>query len=341
MSLDLNLIWFALFVIIISGYLILDGFDMGVGILHFFIADGDLERRISLNSIGPIWDGNEVWLVLGGGVLFAVFPIAYASLFSGFYAPFMLVLLFLILRTVSIEFRSKRKGAGWRNLWDFVFFLSSAALAFLMGVAFGNLIVGVPLDQQGNIIVNNVFELLHPFPLWIGAVSVVMLAFHGAMYLNLKTTDDLHDRARAWIPWLMILFVLMAIATAAWMFLANVAPLAVYAQGWPLIFPAVAALAFFAAYLLLRRGNEFWAFIASAVFVAFTLYSVGVGMFPNLIISTTNPAYNLTIYNAASQPNTLTVALIIALIGMPFVLMYSAGVYYIFRGKVRLEPDSY
>src|SRR5512136_2305342 len=147
----LNDIWFVLFVVIIAGYLVLDGFDMGVGILHLFVAKTDEERRITLNSIGPVWDGNEVWLVLGGGVLFAAFPLAYASLFSGFYLAFMLVLLVMILRTVAIEFRSKRPGVNWRRTWDFVFWITSFGLALLLGVAFGNVLSGVTLDARGNI----------------------------------------------------------------------------------------------------------------------------------------------------------------------------------------------
>lgn len=338
---SLNEIWFALFVIIISGYLILDGFDIGVGILHLFAATDDEERRLSLNSIGPIWDGNEVWLVMGGGVLFAAFPIVYATLFSGFYAAMMLVLLFLILRTVAIEFRSKREAPSWRGRWDWVFAISSIALALLFGVAFGNIITGVPLNQSGDITINSILDLLHPFPLWLGVVTIVLLALHGAVYLNLKTSDDIQERVKSYSPWLMALFAVMAVITVAWMFIANYPPIAVYQQIWPLIFPAIAFAAFIALYVMIRRGQEFWAFVCSSVLIAFALYSVGVGLFPNLLISTTNPAYNLTIYNAASQPNTLTVMLIIALIGMPFVLLYSAGVYYIFRGKVRLSPHSY
>lgn len=338
---SLNEIWFALFVIIISGYLILDGFDIGVGILHLFAATDDEERRLSLNSIGPIWDGNEVWLVMGGGVLFAAFPIVYATLFSGFYAAMMLVLLFLILRTVAIEFRSKREAPSWRGRWDWVFAISSIALALLFGVAFGNIITGVPLNQSGDITSNSILDLLHPFPLWLGVVTIVLLALHGAVYLNLKTSDDIQERVKSYSPWLMALFAVMAVITVAWMFIANYPPIAVYQQIWPLIFPAIAFAAFIALYVMIRRGQEFWAFVCSSVLIAFALYSVGVGLFPNLLISTTNPSYNLTIYNAASQPNTLTVMLIIALIGMPFVLLYSAGVYYIFRGKVRLSPHSY
>jgi len=338
---SLNEIWFILFVVIIAGYLILDGFDIGVGILHIPVADGDEERRTTLNSIGPIWDGNEVWLVLGGGVLFAAFPIVYASLFSGFYAAMMLVLLFLILRTVAIEFRSKREGEGWRSAWDFVFALGSLALALLFGVAFGNILTGVPLDQAGNITIRTLLDLLHPFALWFGVLTVVLLALHGAVYLNLKTSEDIQERVRSYIPWLMGLFAVMAAITVFWMYRANLPSITVYAKIWPLIFPLIALLAFIGVYMMVKRGAEFYAFVCSALLVAFGLFSVGIGLFPNLLMSTTDAAYNLTIYNTASQPNTLTVMLIIAVIGMPFVLLYTAGVYYIFRGKVHLEPDSY
>lgn len=337
----LDIIWYFLFVIIITGYMILDGFDMGVGILHPFVADGDEERRVSLNSIGPIWDGNEVWLVLGGGVLFAAFPIVYASLFSGFYTAMMLVLLFLILRTVAIEFRSKREGEGWRSAWDFVFFLGSGGLALLLGVAFGNIVSGVPLDQQGNITIRTVLELLHPFALLMGATTIALVSLHGAVYLDLKTTEDIQERVHTWIPWLMGVFAVLAAITVFFMFRNNYHPVAIYSQIWPLIFPLVGLLAFIGLYLMVRRGKQFYAFVCSAILIAFALFSVGIGLFPNLLISTTDPAYNLTLYNSASEDNTLTVMLIIALIGMPFVLLYTAGVYYIFRGKVRIEPDSY
>jgi cytochrome d ubiquinol oxidase subunit II len=340
-KMPLNEIWFVLFVIVITGYLILDGFDLGVGILHRIVAQTDKERRISLNSIGPIWDGNEVWLVLGGGVLFAAFPIVYASLLSGFYAAIMLLLLFLILRTVAIEFRSKREGAGWRNAWDLIFFLSSLTLALLLGVAFGNIIRGVPLDQQGNITINSLFDLLHPFALWIGVMTIVMLALHGGIYLNLKTEGLLQARVQMFLKPLMLVFAVMSVFTLVFFFLFNLQVAAVYSRIWPLIFPVVAAVAFGGVWYFLRQGKEFYAFVSSSVMIAFSMFTVAVGLFPNLLLSTTNPDYSLTIYNSASQANTLTVMLVIALIGMPFVLLYTAGVYYIFRGKVRLAPDSY
>jgi cytochrome d ubiquinol oxidase subunit II len=334
-------IWFVLFVIIIAGYLILDGFDMGVGILHPWVAKTDEERRITLNSIGPVWDGNEVWIVLGGGVLFAAFAPVYASLFSGFYLALMLVLLVMILRTVAIEFRSKRPGALWRQAWDIVFSASSLGIALLLGVAFGNIIEGVDLDQNGNID-ESLIDLMNPYGLLVGVTAVSMFALHGALFLNLKTEGELELRVRRVTPLLMGVFFVLAtvtvLSTAAWeddvsdRYLEDI---------WPVIFPAAALFALVVARHMLRTGRDFFAFAGSGAVIALLLISGAVGMFPNLLISTTNEDYNLTVDNSASASNTLTVMLIVAVIGMPLVLVYTAGVYYFFRGKTALGPDSY
>lgn len=337
----LNVVWYILFVVIIAGYLIMDGFDLGVGILHLFLAKNDQERRIMLNSIGPVWDGNEVWLVLGGGVLFAAFPLVYASLFSGFYAAMMLVLLVLILRTVAIEFRSKRPSARWRRTWDVVFAGSSLGIALLLGVAFGNIMRGVLLDAAGNI-GGTLLDLLNPYALLVGITTVFMLATHGAIYLSMKADDALLQRVKHALPRLMIVFfVLNTLVVALTVLLHERIGDRYLQQPWLVIFPALALLAVIVAWLMVGRGQYFLAFILSAAMIAGLLFSAAIGLYPNLLISTLDPAYNLTIYNAASAPNTLTVMLIIALIGMPFVLLYTAGVYYIFRGRVQLGPGSY
>jgi cytochrome d ubiquinol oxidase subunit II len=337
----LNVVWFVLFVVIIAGYLIMDGFDLGVGILHPFLAKKDDERRISLNSIGPVWDGNEVWLVLGGGALFAAFPMVYASLFSGFYAAMMLVLLVLILRTVAIEFRSKRPAPRWRAAWDWIFFASSLGIALLLGVAFGNIMQGVLLDAQGNI-GGTLLDLLNPYALLVGVTTSFMLATHGAIYLSMKTEGELLARAKAWIPRLMIVFFVLNTALVFWTVLGRDAIAARYLQQ-PLlgVFPAGALIAVIAAWLMVRRGRYLVAFLLSAAMIAGLLFSAAIGLYPNLLISSIDAQYNLTIFNAASQPNTLTVMLIIALLGLPFVLLYTAGVYYIFRGKVQINSQSY
>jgi len=338
---DLNAIWFVLFLVIIAGYLILDGFDMGVGVLHLFVAKNDAERRVSINSIGPVWDGNEVWLVLGGGALFAAFPFVYAALFSGFYTALMLVLLVMILRTVAIEFRSKRSSPRWRSSWDFIFWITSLSLALLFGVAFGNILSGMPLDANGNM-QPSLISLLTPFALLVGVTTVSMVALHGGIYLTMKTDGEMQARVRRWIPTLMVVFfvltTLVVISTVLFHqqldqpYLNNI---------WLVIFPVGALAACLTAWRLLRQGREFWAFVASAATIALLIFSVGVGMFPNLLFSTINPQYNLTVYNAASESNTLTVMLIVAVIGIPIVLLYTTGVYYFFRGKTDLDSQSY
>jgi cytochrome d ubiquinol oxidase subunit II len=334
-------VWFVLFVLIISGYLILDGFDMGVGILHLPLARTDMERRTFLNSIGPVWDGNEVWLVLAGGVLFAVFPLAYASLFSGFYLAFMLVLLVMILRTVALEFRSKEQSPRWRATWDTVFWAASAGLAFLFGVAFGDILSGVPLDADGNIQVS-LIDLLTPFALLVGVTTVAMLAAHGAIYLVMKTEGELQARLERAVPRLLLIFFVLNTLVVVAMVLFRQEITERYTNDiWPVIFPAAALAAIIGAWTFVRRGETFRAFVCSSAMIALLIVSAAIGIYPNLLISTTDPAYNLTVTNAASADNTLMVCLIVALIGMPFVLLYTTGVYYIFRGKATVDSDGY
>jgi cytochrome d ubiquinol oxidase subunit II len=338
----LNVTWFALFTLIIAGYIILDGFDLGVGILHPFAGRDDRERRLVINSVGPVWDGNEVWLVVGGGVLFAAFPIVYGALFSGFYIAFMLVLLVLILRTVAIEFRSKRGGAAWRSTWDFVFFLTSLGLALLLGVALGDIIAGVPLNSSGQIVIGSLLDLLHPFALWVGVTTVAMLTLHGALYLNLKTEGQVQARVRALLPWLFGALVVAATVLAVWIwFTDDVVAVDYRRELWPFALPVAAFAAFVVAGVLLLRGRDLAAFFSSATMLALLLGSVAAGLYPNLLVSSLNSAYNMTATNAASAPLTLTVMLIVAVIGLPFVLLYTAGAQYVFRGKVELTDHSY
>ena len=334
-------IWFVLFILIVAAYLILDGFDMGVGILHLPLARTDMERRTFLNSIGPVWDGNEVWLVLAGGVLFACFPLVYASLFSGFYLAFMLVLLVIILRTVALEFRSKEPSPRWRATWDTVFWAASAGLALLLGVAFGNVLSGVPIDADGNIQVS-LIDLLTPFALLVGVTTVAMLAAHGAIYLVMKTEGELQARLEHVLPRLLgVFFVLNTLVVVAMVLFKQQITERYTNDIWPVIFPAAALLALIAAWMFVRRGETFRAFISSSAMITLLIISGAIGIYPNLLISTTDPAYNLTVTNAASAENTLMVTLIVAIIGLPFVLLYTTGVYYIFRGKVTVDPDGY
>lgn len=337
----LNVVWFILFVLIIAGYLIMDGFDLGVGILHPFVAQNDDERRISLNSIGPVWDGNEVWLVLGGGALFAAFPIVYAALFSGLYLAMMLVLLVLILRTVAIEFRSKQSSPRWRTFWDWIFFGSSLGIALLLGIAFGNILDGLPIDADG-FVHAQLSDLLTPYALLVGVTTVAMLATHGAIYLCMKASGELLVRVKHWVPRLMLVFfALNTLVVGMTAYLQEVVSTRYWSHLWLAILPAAALLAATLAWIMVRREHYFIAFLFSSVMIASLLASAAVGLYPNLLVSSLDPRYSLTIFNAASQPNTLTVMLVMALIGMPFVLLYTIGVYYVFRGRVKLEPDSY
>ena len=336
----LNVIWYLLFIGIIAAYVVLDGFDLGVGILHPIVPRDDRERRLSLNSIGPVWDGNEVWLVVGGGVLFAIFPEVYATLFSGFYPAFMLVLAFLILRAVSIEFRSKQPSPAWRTLWDWVFGLASLLLALLLGVAFGNIAQGVPIDSAHNIRIDPV-RLVNPYALLVGVTAVAMLAQHGAIYLALKTEGDLQQRARSAANVLIIAFIVLVGLTGIATGIFQPHLTLPYRQVWPLIVPLAAVLAIANIVRENRRHNETAAFLSSCAGIGLLLASVGLGQFPAVLTSSLNAAYSLTIANSMSSPLTLTVALVMALIGMPLVLAYTAGIYWLFRGKVRLSERSY
>ena len=333
--------WYVLFIAIISGYVILDGFDLGVGMLSPFLARNDHDRRILLNSIGPVWDGNEVWLVLGGGALFAAFPLVYASLFSGFYLAMMLVLLVLIMRTVAIEFRSKRPEAWWRSLWDWTFTISSFGITILLGVALGNVIRGVALDQHGNMRVSLV-DLLNPYSIALGLVAVSMLCLHGAIFLSQKADGELLEKVKSLIPKLLVSFFVLMTVLIGWTLLRDDQVTQNFKdRPWTVIFPVLAFLSIVTAWLFVRRGAYLSAFLASATMIALLLGAVACGMYPVMLRSTTNSAFDLTVQNASSANETLTVMFVIALIGLPFVLLYTAGVYYFFRGKVVLDDESY
>jgi cytochrome d ubiquinol oxidase subunit II len=310
--------------------------------LHPFAAKEDEERRIVLNSIGPIWDGNEVWLVVGGGVLFAAFPIVYAALFSGFYWALMLVLIALILRTVAIEFRGKRESSRWRGLWDSVFSLASFGLALLLGVAFGNVISGVPLDKNGEVRLDSLLDVLHPFALFVGVTTIAMLLMHGALYLVVKTEGTLQAGVRRWVPWFVGVFTLTAAISGVWILLEDYGITDTFTDDvWTLVFPAVAFAAFVWMIVMFRRGRDVAAFFGSCAVLAFSLATIAAVLYPNMLKSSTNPNFNMTVSNASAESYTLTVMLVVAIVGIPFVLLYTAGVQYLFSGKVRLTESSY
>ncbi|MCC7388787.1 MAG: cytochrome d ubiquinol oxidase subunit II [Phycisphaerales bacterium] len=336
----LALVWFGLLGVLLIGYTILDGFDLGVGILHP-IARSDRDRRVIMNSIGPIWDGNEVWLVTFGGAMFAAFPNAYATVFSGFYIAFMLLLFALILRAVSLEFRSKAEHKLWRGVWDTGFFASSLLAAVLFGVAGGNLMLGLPLDDR-MVVRQSVFEQLGPYPVLVGVLTALLFTLHGAIYLYLKTEGELQQRVERWIWRAFGLFLVAYVLTT--MFTLVKVPRAVQNfehHPWLWVVPVLNVLAVANIPRAMFQRRPLYAFLSSCATIAALATLFAAAIFPNLVPSTLDPAWNLTIYNARSSHKTLGIMLTIALIGMPFVVAYSTIIHWVFRGKVRLDHASY
>jgi cytochrome d ubiquinol oxidase subunit II len=337
---DLNIIWFVLLGVLLAGYAILDGFDLGVGILHLAVKK-DQDRRIFMNSIGPLWDGNEVWLVTFGGALFAAFPNAYATAFSGFYTPFMALLFALIFRAVSMEFRSKNDSPAWRQFWDVSFCVASGLATFLFGVAVGNAMRGMPIgaDMEFH---GDLVDLLHPYALLVGLFAVATFAMHGSIYLYLKTEGELQQRIHGWMWKTFGVFLVLYLFTT--IFTLIDVPLATrnfqqFPWVWIVVLLNVLAIANIPRAIYQNRPG--YTFLSSCATIAALTFLFGVALFPDLIHSSLNPEWSLNIHNAASSPKTLRIMLVIALLGMPFVLAYTAVVYWVFRGKVQLGKFSY
>ena len=340
---DLNIIWFILVGVLIIGYAILDGFDLGVGIIHLFTKK-DAEKRVNFNAIGPVWDGNEVWLLTGGGALFAAFPIVYATMFSGFYIAFMLLLMALILRAVSFEFRKYVESPRSKNLWDLAFGVGSLIPALLYGVAVGNVMRGLPVELINGKVSSSIsfLGLLNPYSILVGVLSLVLFIMHGAVYLTLKSEGEQQEKMVSWVnkSWI-ILVILYVIATISTFFVA------------PYLFNGILKnvlfwllfIAMFASLInipvLIRTKKFGMAFLASSVLIAMMILLFALSLFPLLVPSSTDMANSLTIYNASSTSRTLETMLIIALIGMPLVIIYTVFVYRTFKGKVIINQDSY
>jgi cytochrome d ubiquinol oxidase subunit II len=325
----LAVIWFAIEGVLLIGYAILDGFDLGVGILHPFVPANDRERRIAMNAIGPLWDGNEVWLVTFGGALFAAFPAAYASAFSGFYTAFMLLLGALIFRAVSMEFRSKVASDRWRRFWDFSFFGGSSVATLLFGVAVGNAMLGVPLDALGNF-TGGLRDQLNPYAVLVGLMTVALFAMHGGLFLYLKTEGEFQARLRDWMWRSWGLFLVAYMLTTMYT-LAMVPRATANFAHWPWAALVVVANVLAVANIprALHWGRPGEAFVSSCAVIA------------TLVTASNDAANSVTVFTAASSSKTLTIMLVIALIGMPFVLAYTGIIYWTFRGKVRLDDHSY
>lgn len=336
----LNLIWYFLLGVLLAGYAILDGFDLGVGALHLF-AKNDKDRRILLNSIGPVWDGNEVWLVTGGGALFAAFPEAYATVFSGFYLPFMLLLVCLIFRAVAIEFRSKNTSPIWRQSWDISFSLGSMLAPILFGVTLGNLILGIPLDQEYNYS-GDILALLNPYALLVGVTTLSLFMMHGSIYLALKTEGDLQLKVRKWVNRTLIFFIICysitTIATLVYVprMIENIRIHPIFFLVGILTMLAIANIP-----RMITKGRDAIAFLSSCLAIVGLFSLFGIGNFPYIVYSSPTVENSLTLINAASSQKTLQIMLIIAILGIPIVLAYTVSIYWIFRGKVKINKMSY
>lgn len=338
---ELQFLWFSIFVILVTGYAILDGFDLGVGILHLF-SKKDEERRIMLNAIGPVWDGNEVWLVTAGGALFAGFPQIYATLCTAFYVPLMILLAGIIFRAVAIEFRSKQPMVWWRWTWDVLFSLASLLIAFALGIVMGTLIHGLPLDSTGEF-VGTWRDLLHPYAILVGLLTVFLFTMHGAIYIVMKTEGDLHDRMRTWIrPAIIACILAYGVTTMATLIFEP--RMIEVMQTRPYLF-GVAILNILVLANIPREvhhGNDGRAFVCSALNIVFLMVLFGIGTYPTVVHSLNDPdTLSLTIFNSASSAPTLRILLFVALLGVPLVLTYTTSIYWIFRGKVRLDASSY
>ncbi|MBM3151082.1 MAG: cytochrome d ubiquinol oxidase subunit II [Chloroflexi bacterium] len=334
---DLNTIWFILVTVLFIGFFFLEGFDYGVGILLPFLGKKDEERRAIINTIGPVWDGNEVWMLTAGGAMFASFPHVYATLFSGFYLALALMLVALILRGVAFEYRQKYADPAARKRWDLAIFIGSALPALLWGVAVGNLMRGVAIDAD-MYYWGGLLPLLNPYSILGGLVFVSLFTMHGANYLALKTEGELVTRAKkiAFQSW--IVATVLTVAFVVWTFFATDILTKPGVNG--LIPASLAAIALLTVGWFIRTGKHGRAFVSGSLTIVFATVMVFAGLFPRILISTLDPAYSLDIWNAASTPYTLTVMTIVAGIFVPIVLVYQVWSYRVFRKRVKVDPKT-
>jgi cytochrome d ubiquinol oxidase subunit II len=326
-------IWFLLIAVLWIGYFVLEGFDFGLGILLPFLGRTDGQRRALIRAIGPVWDGNEVWVLVAGGATFAAFPYWYATLFSGFYLALFLILAALIIRGVAFEYRGKRDSAAWRKGWDWAIFLGSAVPALLWGVAFANIVAGVPIDKNMEF-TGNLLTLLNPFALLGGVVTLTLFMTHGAAYIALKTEGELRERANRALVVIGLVAAVAAVLFLAWTQIQSLVVVSAVAS-------VLAALALVGALLANLLKREGWAFIGTALTIALAVVALFLHLYPNVMPSSTNSAFNLTITNASSTDLTLTIMTIVAVIFTPLVLLYQGWTYWIFRQRISADrvPD--
>ncbi|GAA2249840.1 cytochrome d ubiquinol oxidase subunit II [Kitasatospora cystarginea] len=326
---QLHDVWFVLIAVLWIGYFFLEGFDFGIGVLTKLLARNTAERRVLINTIGPVWDGNEVWLLTAGGATFAAFPDWYATLFSGFYLPLLAILVCLIVRGVAFEYRAKRTEERWQRNWEHAVFWTSLLPAFLWGVAFANIVHGVAIDEHKNY-VGGVLDLLSPYALLGGLVTLALFTFHGAVFASLKTVGEIRDRARAAARWLGLATAVAAAGFLAW-------TQAHQGTGWSLAALLVAVLALAVALAANQLGREGWAFTFSGLTVVAAVAMLFLSLFPDVMPSTLNSSWSLTVENAASSPYTLKLMTVIAAVFTPLVLLYQGWTYWVFRKRIGVQ----
>ncbi|NGN68540.1 cytochrome d ubiquinol oxidase subunit II [Streptomyces sp. A7024] len=326
---ELHNIWFVLIAVLWIGYFFLEGFDFGVGVLTKLLARDRAERRVLINTIGPVWDGNEVWLLTAGGATFAAFPDWYATLFSGFYLPLLLILVCLILRGVAFEYRSKRSEDAWQTRWEHIIFWTSLLPAFLWGVAFANIVRGVKIGADKEY-AGNFFDLLNPFALLGGLVTLTLFTFHGAVFSALKTVGDIRERARKLATTLGLITAVLALVFLIWTQVDK-------GDGKSLVAMIIAVVALLAALGANMAGREGWSFTFSGVTIAAAVAMLFLALFPDVMPSSLNPEWSLTVDNASSTPYTLKIMTWCAGIATPIVLLYQGWTYWVFRKRIGVQ----
>jgi cytochrome d ubiquinol oxidase subunit II len=323
---QLHDVWFVLIAVLWTGYFFLEGFDFGVGILTKLLARDEPERRVLINTIGPVWDGNEVWLLTAGGATFAAFPAWYATLFSGFYLPLLAILVCLIVRVLAFEYRGKRSDPQWKRNWEHAIFWTSLLPAFLWGVAFANIVHGVKINAAGDY-AGNVLDLLNPYALLGGLVTLSLFTFHGTVFVALKTLGDIRTRARTLARTLGLVTAVLALAFLIWTQTSS-------GDGWSLAAAVIAVVALLGALALNQLGREGWAFIFSGLTIVAAVAMLFLALFPDVMPSSLDPAWSLTVSNASSSHYTLKVMTWVAGIMTPVVLVYQSWTYWVFRKRI-------
>jgi len=332
----LNTLWFIFIAILYTGFFVLEGFDFGVGILLPFLGKNDLQRRTIINTIGPHWDGNEVWLITAGGATFAAFPNWYATMFSGFYLPLFLLLIGLIIRGVAFEFRGKDENPRWRTLWDWCLFAGSLLPTILFPIAFANLVRGIPIDANMQY-VGGFFNLLNPYALLAALAIGLLILLHGASFLSIKTTGEIEQKAKELIRWLWLLVLMMMIIFMVTSFFSTGVRQKLNVLS--ILFPVLGVLAILAAGYFLRKSQFGRVFLMTCMTVVFVVFTIFGFLYPQVMVSSLNPDWSLTIQNAASSATTLRLMTIVTLVFLPIVLLYQAWTYWIFRIRITSEAE--